>query len=157
MAKFEKTIDILEEHFGGDYIYVFATSNDNIPSTRVVDAYYDNGAFWIVTYGTTRKVKELEKNPNVSLCNNFHVFNGKAYNVGHPLDESNKKIREKLIKVFEPWYFAHNNEEDKDMCYVKIEPETGFFHKDKSGYRIDFVNKKVEEIPFTPDCDKMTP
>jgi len=89
-------------------------------------------------------------NPQVSLCNSFHTFNGLAYYAGHPLDEQNKDIRAKLIQVFEPWYFAHNNEADKDMCYVRIELTEGFFHTDGFGYIMDFTKHEAKIIPFTP-------
>ncbi|WP_010077397.1 hypothetical protein [Clostridium cellulovorans] len=85
------------------------------------------------------------------MCNKLYRFIGTAYNIGHPLLEENQAIREKLIKVFEPWYFAHNNENDENMCYVKIELKQGFFYKYGTGYKVDFENKKAEEFPFTFD------
>jgi general stress protein 26 len=130
-----------------------ATVKDNKPSNRVVDTYYEDGVFWVVTYGLSNKVKAIEENCNVALCNNFYSFKGSAFNVGHPLKEENKKIRERLIKEFEPWYFAHNNENDENMCYVKIVLTEGFFHKDGQGYKVDFTNKKAEEFPFAPDAE----
>lgn len=141
---------VLEDLFGKDCLFVLATAYNNEPSQRVVDVYYDNGVFWVVTYAKSKKVQEIEKNPNVSLCNSFQNFQCKAYNTGHPLNGQNKEIREKLIKVFEAWYFAHNNENDENMCYVKLEPTNGFFHKDGTGYKVDFINKKVETFPFNP-------
>lgn len=70
---------------------------------------------------------------------------------GHPSKEENHAIREKLIKAFELWYFAHNNEKDEDMCYVKIELKHGFFYSDGTGYKVDFENKTAEKFPFTFD------
>ena len=151
--EYNKSLTVLEELFGKDCTFVLATTKDNVPSTRVVDTYYENGVFWVVTYATTKKVIELSENPSVALCNNFFNFKGKAYNTGHPLDENNKEIREKLMRVFEPWYLAHNNENDKHMCYVKIEPESGFFHKDGTGYDVDFIQKTAKTITFAPDMD----
>jgi hypothetical protein len=34
------------------------------------------------------------------------------------------------------------------MCYVRIEPVSGFFHKDGRGFRVDFTNRTAEEFPF---------
>lgn len=152
MKLFERSMSILSELFGRDFQFSLATVNDSKPSIRVVDTYYDNGKFWIVTYAQSNKVKEIENNSNVALCNYLYSFKGNAYNMGHPLTEENKEIRERLIKVFESWYFAHNNENDKDMCYVKIELTEGFFFKDGKGYRVDFIKKIVEEFPFAPDA-----
>lgn len=151
MNIYEKSMTVLSDLFGKDFTFVLATANEDVPSARVVDTYYENGIFWIVTYAKSNKMKDIENNPHVALCNNFHAFKGKAHNAGHPLRAENKDIREKLIKVFEPWYFAHNNEGDEYMCYVKVEPVSGFFHKDGTGYRVDFIEKTAEEFPFAPD------
>lgn len=151
MNTYEKSLAVLTELFSCDDQFTLATSKENVPSARVVDIYYKEGAFWIVTYGLSRKVQEIQSNPHVALCKNFHSFCGRAYNVGHPLAEPNKEIREELIRVFEPWYFAHNNEQDENMCYVKVELTSGFFHKEGIGYKVDFENKTAETFPFAPE------
>ena len=151
MDTFEKSIQVLEELFAKDYQFALATSEDNVPSVRFVDTFYDNGAFYVVTYANSLKVLEIEGNDKVALCNQCYRFSGVAHNIGHPLREENKEIRAKLIKVFEPWYFKHNNENDKNMCYVKIQLRHGFFYKDRTGYDVDFISKKAKEFPFTFD------
>lgn len=76
------------------------------------------------------------------------AFEGIAVDIGHPLREENQKIREKLTEAFHDWYFVHNNEDDENMCYLKIEPKAGFFHQDGVGYRVDFLQKTAESFPF---------
>lgn len=100
MSAYEKSLGVMRELFGKDSFFYLATVIDDIPSVRVVDAYYDNEVFWIVTYRQSNKVKEIESNPNVSFCKDLYSFKGKAYYAGHPLKEENKAIREKLIEVF---------------------------------------------------------
>lgn len=151
MDVFEKSMKVMHELFTGDCQFSLATAKDNIPSVRVVDTYYDNLCFYLVTYGNSKKVKELELNKHVSLCNELYNFSGFAYNIGHPLKSGNLEIREKLIHVFEPWYFKHNNEKDEAMCYVKVELTEGFFYKDGMGYKVDFLAKEAEEFPFELD------
>lgn len=148
MKDHEKALEAL---FGKDSTFVLATAADCVPSARVVDAYYQDGVFWIVTYAETAKVKEIEANPHVALCNNFHSFKGIARNAGHPLREENKAIREKLIQVFEPWYFEHNNENDEGMCYVEVKLVWGTFHWQGKGWRVNFEEGTVEEYPFAPE------
>ncbi|MBB2183949.1 pyridoxamine 5'-phosphate oxidase family protein [Lachnospiraceae bacterium MD1] len=150
MGLFEKSMNILTELFGQDFLFSLATVKDQKPAVRVIDTYCEDGIFWVVTHALSNKVKEIEANSNVALCNNFYSFTGNTYNVGHPLKEENRQIREKLIKVFEPWYYAHNDENDNNMCYVRIDLTNGFFHKDGKGYKVDFVNKTAEEFPFAP-------
>ncbi|NMF07788.1 pyridoxamine 5'-phosphate oxidase family protein [Clostridium beijerinckii] len=151
MTEYENSLNILEVLFAKDYQFALATSNDNIPSVRFVDTFYDNGAFYIVSYAKSQKAQEIEKNNKISMCSKLYRFTGIAHNIGHPLLEKNYVIREKLIKAFEPWYFKHNNENDENMCYIKIELKNGFFYKDGTGYKVDFENRQAEEFPFTFD------
>ncbi len=151
MGIYEKALCTMNELFAKDCQFAMATVKDNKPSVRIVDTFFEDNSFYVVTYSKSQKVRELEENSEVSLCNEFYRFNGNAYNIGHPLLEENKDLREKLIKVFEPWYFAHNNENDENMCYVKIQLEDGFFHKDGIGYKVNFQLKEAEEFPFNLD------
>lgn len=152
MDIYEKALQIMNELFAKDYQFSMATVKGNKPSVRIVDTFFENDSFYVVTYSKSQKVQELEENSQVSLCNEFYRFSGNAYNIGHPLLLENKAIREKLIKVFEPWYFAHNNEDDENMCYVKIEVKEGFFYKDGIGYKVNFKLKEAEQFPFDFDA-----
>ncbi|QES76182.1 hypothetical protein F3K33_16450 [Clostridium diolis] len=62
MTEYENSLNILKVLFAKDYQFALATSNDNIPSVRFVDTFYDNGAFYIVSYAKLQKVQEIEKN-----------------------------------------------------------------------------------------------
>lgn len=151
MDNYENAIKLMEKLFSRDYQFAMATTADNIPSLRFIDAYFNNGAFYAVTYANTHKVKEIAVNPNVALCSRKgYSFSGKAYNIGHPLLPENSEIRSKLINAFESWYFKHNNEND-DICILKIKPESGFVHKDEMGYKINFIAKTAEIAPFNFD------
>ncbi len=152
MTDYEKAIEKMIELFSKDYQFALATCYNNIPSVRFVDAYFDGEAFYIVTYGLSQKVRDVAGNSNVALCGRkAYNFSGIADNIGHPLLPQNAQIRETLIKVFEPWYFEANNEDDSNMCYVKIKPTSGFFHKDGAGYKVNFTEKTVESFPFSGD------
>ena len=67
------------------------------------------------------------------------------------LKTENAAVRERLVQAFEPWYYMHDNEADENMCYVKIDPASGFFHKDGTGYRISFADQTAEIFPFAFD------
>ncbi len=149
MNEYEKAIQVMTEMFGRDYQFALATINGNAPYQRYVDTYFDGECFYVVAYGLSQKVRDIRRNPNVSLCTrNAHSFSGGAEVIGHPKDRHNAAIREKLIDVFEKWYFLHNNEDDDNLCYIRIKPQEGFFHKDGTGYTVDFVNKTAKAVPF---------
>lgn len=154
MDTYKKALEVMEELFAKDMQFAMATVTANKPSIRIVDTYYDSGSFFVVTYAQTQKVLELTENPMVALCSERYRFEGNAINLGHPLKSENQEIREKLIKVFEPWYFAHNNEEDDQMCYVKIELGAGFFYKEGRGYKVNFKTSEAEDFPFDFDIEE---
>lgn len=149
MNTFTKSLSVMNELFAKDCTFSLATAAEGVPSVRVIDTYYQNEAFYIVTYANSQKGKEIEGNPSVALCSEFFRFTGKAYNIGHPLKSENADLRKTLTEVFAPWYFAHNNEDDENMCFVKVTLETGFCFKDSIGYKIDFTNKTAETFPFS--------
>lgn len=41
---------IMIERFGKDTVIALATVEDGVPYVRSVNAYYENGAFYIITY-----------------------------------------------------------------------------------------------------------
>lgn len=143
--EFEKLNKKLHRQFGKDRIMALATSVDDVPSVRIIDAYYQDECFYIVTHEATEKVQEIMKNKNVSLCTGLHEFQGEAVNIGHPLQEENQALRAVLTKEFAKWYFAHNNEDDPKMCYVKVILHTGFTHFNKIGYEVDFQSHEVKK------------
>jgi Pyridoxamine 5''-phosphate oxidase. len=151
MDDYAAAMAVMAELFSKDCAFALATVSGNRPSVRMVDTYYEDGAFYVVTYGSSAKVKALKTNENAALCKQAYRFEGAARNIGHPLAPENSGIREKLIRAFEPWYFKHNDERDAAMCYIKIELQGGFFYKAGTGYKVDFMNNTVETFPFTFD------
>ena len=68
MEKLTKEAElVLLERFGKDSIIGLATSVNNIPYVRNVDAYYEDGAFYVLTYGLSKKMKQIEENPTVAV------------------------------------------------------------------------------------------
>jgi len=151
MNCFEEAVAAMKLLFQRDYQFALATICDNKPTVRFVDTYFDGSAFFVVTYAKSQKVMDISKNPHVALtCRQLHSFNGIATNVGHPLNPENKIIRKQLISVFEDWYFKHNNEDDDNMCYLRIVPISGFFHYNGIGYNINFAEQTATSEPFVP-------
>ncbi len=148
MNTYEKSLQIMNELFAKDCQFSLATANGSVPSVRIVDTFYDDGAFYVVAHASTQKVREISANEHVSLCHNLYRFSGEAQNIGHPLQPQNADIRLKLTKAFAPWYFKHNNEQDERMCFLRINLTNGFFYKDGQGYAVDFAQKSADIFPF---------
>lgn len=157
MTKFEEGMIILEERFGKgkDNVIALATiSIENspegypMPCVRDVDAYYEDGAFYVVTYGTSNKIKQIAANPEVSVSVNFEDFfgNGRGENLGWVLDPKNAEIRTKLRTVFKDWYDFANNEADENCCFLAIHLKKGTLrinHGEKF-YHFDFEKRTAE-------------
>lgn len=148
---FDESISLMKEIYGKDTPMSFATVNENCPNIRVVDTYYKDNAFYIVTYALSNKVKEITKNPKVALNHNLFVAHGTAENIGHPLEEQNKEIRKELKNIFMPWYNKHNNEQDKNMCFVKITLNDVMLFANDHKYYIDYHEGTATKEKFITD------
>ena len=155
---YEEGLKLLEEKFGGnkDNVISLATialepdaDGNPRPIVRDVDAYYENGNFYITTYAKSNKIRQIEKNSAVSVAVCFGWFTaiGKGENLGWVLNPKNAELRNKLRTVFAEWYDKANNEKDENCCILAVRLTKGTLninHWEKL-YHMDFVNKTVME------------
>lgn len=52
----EEAEKIMTERFGKDTVIALATVENEIPYVRYVNAYYENGAFYVITYALSNKI-----------------------------------------------------------------------------------------------------
>lgn len=57
----EQTKKIMDGRFGKDNVISLATSAENVPYVRYVNAYYEDGVFYVITYALSNKMKQMEK------------------------------------------------------------------------------------------------
>ena len=141
MEKLTKiTKDIMNERFGKDNIIALATVDCDMPAVRNVDAYYEDGAFYIITYALSGKMKQLEKNNKVAIAGEWFTAHGKGINLGYFGKAENKAIAEKLRNAFAEWIDnGHNNFEDENTCILCIELTDGVLFSHGTRYEIDFT------------------
>lgn len=118
-----------------------------IPFVRNIDAYYENGVFYVTTYALSKKIKQIEKNNEVAFSTLFEGIsgNGIGENLGWIKDPKNGEIREKLRKVFAEWYDVANNEEDVNCVILAIHVTNLyiFWEHGAKRYQLDVINKCV--------------
>lgn len=154
MSKYEEGFKLIEERCGNgkDNMISLATiamepnaDGKSRPYARDVDAYYEDGVFYIVTYAKATKIRQIEQNPEVAftVCGEWVSGNGLGENLGWVLDPKNAELRTKLRKVFEAWYDYANNEKDENCCILAIRITRCTVIKDHGAvrYNMDFVNK----------------
>ena len=141
MEKLTKEIDaILLERFGKDSIIALATAIDNIPYVRNVDAFYENGAFYVLTHGLSGKMKQIEENPTVALSGEWFTAQGKGVHLGYFGKADNARIAEKMRDVFSAWIDnGHNDFDDVNTCILRIELTSGILFSNGKRYEIDFT------------------
>ena len=141
MEKLTKETDtILTERFGGDSIIALATAVDNIPCVRSVDAFYENGAFYVLTHGLSGKMKQITQNPTVALSGEWFTAQGKGINLGYFGKADNSRIANKMRQVFSAWIDnGHNNFDDINTCILCIQLTNGVLFSKGTRYEIDFT------------------
>lgn len=145
MSKYENAISIMTERFDKDNLIAIATTDGECLHNRIVDAYYQDGAFYVSTNSLSNKVKQIEANPQVAVCAiNWFSGYGNGRNLGWVLDPKNAEIRSKLREAF-VWYDEVNNEQDPSCCILEIRLTDGMLIKDHNAirYQIDFTNKSA--------------
>lgn len=141
MEKLTKETDtILLERFGKDSIIALATAIDNVPYVRNVDAFYENGAFYVLTHGLSNKMKQIEENPTVALSGEWFTAQGKGVHLGYFGKADNARIAQKMRDVFSAWIDnGHNDFDDINTCILRIELTSGILFSNSKRYEIDFT------------------
>lgn len=158
MSMYEEGYKLLDEKFGNgkDNIISLATiarepgaDGSPRPVVRGVDAYYEDGVFYVTTHAKSNKMQQIAKNPEVSISSSTEMFtaSGTGENLGWVLDPKNATLRNKLRTTFAAWYDMANNEQDQNCCILAIRMTKGTLninHWEKL-YHMDFVNKTSME------------
>ncbi len=135
----EEGLKVMQERFGKDNVIVLGTIDGEYPAVRQVNGYYEDGAFYIITYALSNKMKQIGVNPNVSVCAEWFSGKGKAVNMGYFGKEENREMAEKLRKAFASWIDnGHNNFDDENTIILKIDLLDCVLFSHGTRYEINF-------------------
>lgn len=138
----EKTEAILLERFGKDSIIALSTASDNVPYVRNVDAYYEDGGFYVLTYGLSSKMHQIKKNPVVAVSGEWFTAHGIGKNLGWFGKTENAAVAKKMREVFVDWIDnGHNNFDDENTCILRIELTEGILFSNGTRFEIDFTKE----------------
>ena len=117
---------IMIERFGKDTVIALATVENDVPYVRYVNAYYENGAFYIITHALSNKIKHIEHNPTIAIAGEWFTAHGKGVNLGYFGKAENRLISEKLKTAFAEWIGnGHNDFDDKNTIILCVELTDG--------------------------------
>ena len=158
MSRFEEGIKLIEESCGNGKDNVIALSTiaaqpgDNgmpRPCVRDVDAYYEDGVFYVTTSAESNKMQQIAQNKEAAFAVCFEGISGSGIgeNLGWVLDPKNGELRAKLRKAFADWYDQANNEQDENCVILAIHITKGVIFRDHGAvrYNLDFVNRVEAE------------
>lgn len=135
----KETAEIMDERFGCDTLLSVATVEEGKPFVRIVNSYYEDGAFYVVTYAKSNKMRQIAKNPVVAICGEWFTAQGTGENLGHVKAKENEEIMSKLRAVFAEWYDnGHTDEDDPNTCLLRIRLTEGTLFHHGTRYDIDF-------------------
>lgn len=130
---------IMNERFGKDSLISLATAMDGMPYVRTVNAYYQDGAFYVITYALSSKMKQIAQNPMVAVSGDWFTAHGRGENLGWFSKPENKAIADRLTAAFAVWINnGHNNFEDENTIILKIQLTHGVLFSHGTRYEIDF-------------------
>ena len=131
---------IMDERYGHDNLIALATVDGDSPAVRTVNAYYEAGCFYAVTYAQSGKMQHIAKNPQVAICGDWFTARGFGENMGHILLPENADMADKLRKVFSEWYGnGHTNEADPNTIILRMKLTEGVLFNHGTRYDIDFT------------------
>lgn len=158
MSKYENAIKLMEEFCGNgkDNLIALATISlsqnavgNPCPKVRMVDALYEDGAFYISSASWKNKTLEIEKNNEVSVCGlDLFAAQGTAENLGWVKNEKNADIRAKMKENF-AWFNDHGDEDSPTSIVLRITLTEGMItdNEKKYGecqYKVDFAKKEAK-------------
>lgn len=139
MKEKERALKLMTERFGHDTQLSIATLDGDRPSVRIVDAYYEDGAFYVVTYALSGKIRQIESNPKVGVCGEWFTAHGIGENLGHVLAPENAEMMVKVRAAFAAWYDnGHNDESDPNTVLLRIRLSDGILMHQGERFEIDF-------------------
>ena len=130
---------LMTERFGKDTLIALATVEGGKPHVRGVNAYYEDGAFYIVTHGLSNKMRQIAENPAVAISGEWFTGHGRGMNLGYWGKAETRKIAEKLRRAFFSWIDnGHVDFEDENTCILCIRLEDGLLFSHGTRYSLCF-------------------
>lgn len=109
---------ILSERFGRDRLIALATSRDNTPFVRTVNAWYEDGAFYVITHARSGKMLQLAENPTCAIAGEWFTAQGVGQSLGPFAAPENAPLARRLRAVFTEWIDNGHNDLASPQCVI---------------------------------------
>ncbi len=139
MKQFSREAEqIMMERFGKDTIISLATTENATPYVRYVNAYYENGSFYIITHALSNKIKHIKANPVVAIAGEWFTAHGRGVSLGYFGKKENCVIAEKMKKVFAEWIDnSHTDFSDENTIILCVQLTKGILFSHGTRYDME--------------------
>ena len=135
----------MNERFGRDRLIALATAVDGMPYVREVNAYYENRAFYIITWARSEKMKQIAQNPTVAISGDWFTAHGRAESLGWICEPKNKPLADRLTAVFAEWINnGHTNFVDPNTIILRVQLTHGVLFSHGTRCDIDFTQEESQ-------------
>lgn len=130
---------ILTERFGKDTLIALATESGGTPYVRAVNAYYEDGSFYVITHALSNKMRQLAQNPSAAIAGEWFTAHGTGIDLGYIGREENRRIAGKLKDVFASWLDnGHVDLGDENTVVLRIALTDGVLLSQGTRYEVAF-------------------
>ena len=139
MKQFSREAEqIMMERFGKDTIISLATTENATPYVRYVNAYYENGSFYIITHALSNKIKHIKAYPVAAIAGEWFTAHGRGVSLGYFGKKENCVIAEKLKKVFAEWIDnGHTDFDDENTIILCVQLTEGILFSHGTRYDME--------------------
>lgn len=129
---------IMRERFGKDTVIALATVEDGVPYVRNVNAYYADGAFYVITHAMSNKMRQIGESPAVAIAGDWFTGHGTGTDLGFFCREENQAIAQTLRKAFAGWIGnGHTDLGDENTIILRIALTDGLLLSHGTRYTLE--------------------
>lgn len=129
---------LMNERFGHDCVIALATY-DGDPHVRMVNGYYEDGCFYVITHALSGKMKQIAICPKAAVAGEWFTGHGVGENLGSIKLTANRELWDKLYKVFGAWIDnGHTDLEDDNTVILRIRLTDGVLLSHGVRYEAEF-------------------
>lgn len=129
--------EIMKDRFEKDSVIALATVEGGAPYVRYVNAYYEDGAFYVITHALSGKMRQIERNPAAAIAGDWFTGHGKCESLGYFGREENRALAAKLKRAFAAWIDnGHNDFSDENTIILRIELTDGLLLSHGTRYEL---------------------
>ena len=140
MSVSQEVRELMTERFGHDSLIALATVEEGLPWVRTVNAYYEDGAFYVLVNSYTNKMRQIAKEPRVAVCGDWFTGHGVAEDMGWMLEPDLQEIFGRVKTAFAGWYNnGHMDENDQASRLLRVRMTDGVLFSHGTRYEIDFT------------------